>query len=502
MTATSKEPTNQQNMNSNTRSINQQGTNIPVNYAEKLKHNLNPDSKAPSKKQAIILDNIEETDIEQYIYKMGDIIDPKHMTYASKIANNRICIYFDRVEVVDAIIARHDHITVNNINIPIRRLISTSSRIVISGGQPCVSNKQVEEELRKLGMKLETPVKPLRLGFKNDRFVHICGFKRHTFIAPDENNDYPDSFVIVHENNAHRFFLSGEMIKCKICKKNDHPTSKCPNKSNEGNFSVNMPIFIQQTSLENLKTASTSNITTELNIENIPNPSTSKNVTETTGPELIKPHRNSYPEQEFTNFEDYMPSSLNYSTNIYEDANEEINLIRESKKPTKRLASHSVSEESLKTDDKDNISVVEIDPTEENEETETFTPVQNKKKNKKSKIDKNKIVKEATNTEEMLMPLKKNIEENAEDYPISFTELIELIECTPGQTNKIQVVQEFTEDYLGLYDMLKELYSLLTHQAMKNRFTRLLGSLKSELKQNRDQDTCKKNHNGSSTMEL
>lgn len=87
---------------------------------------------------------------------------------------------------------------------------------------------------------------PSRLGLKNDRFAHIFGFKRHVFIEPDENNEYPDSFIIIYENNPHRFFLAGEMIKCKICKLNTHQTSKCPNTSQENipqdnNLQENIP---------------------------------------------------------------------------------------------------------------------------------------------------------------------------------------------------------------------------------------------------------------------
>lgn len=146
-----------------------------MNYSNKLKQNLNQplNYKVPSKKQAIVLDNIEDSEIEEYIYKIGEIVDPKHITHASKIANNRLCIYFDSIEIVDNIASKTNHIKLNNIKIPIRRLVSLSSRIIISGGQPCVSDSQVEEELKKLGMKLESPITPLRLGLKNDRFSHI-----------------------------------------------------------------------------------------------------------------------------------------------------------------------------------------------------------------------------------------------------------------------------------------------------------------------------------------
>lgn len=50
--------------------------------------------KFPEYDPAIIFDSIDKTQKDEYIVGVDELIGPNHIIFASRIANNRICIYF------------------------------------------------------------------------------------------------------------------------------------------------------------------------------------------------------------------------------------------------------------------------------------------------------------------------------------------------------------------------------------------------------------------------
>ena len=68
----------------------------------------------PTKKQAILLFQKDDSALIEYIVAIGRIIGPKNILAASKISKRRICIYLSSVEIVDQLLSKHKSITVNN----------------------------------------------------------------------------------------------------------------------------------------------------------------------------------------------------------------------------------------------------------------------------------------------------------------------------------------------------------------------------------------------------
>lgn len=60
-----------------------------------------------------MLNTIDEISQIDYVKTFGKITSPKNITFASRISNNRFCIYFWDKNTVDGLIQKHMHITVN-----------------------------------------------------------------------------------------------------------------------------------------------------------------------------------------------------------------------------------------------------------------------------------------------------------------------------------------------------------------------------------------------------
>lgn len=50
----------------------------------------------PNKNQAIIINVMDDTPLEEYVYTIGSIVGPGNITYASKLSNSRLCIFFNK----------------------------------------------------------------------------------------------------------------------------------------------------------------------------------------------------------------------------------------------------------------------------------------------------------------------------------------------------------------------------------------------------------------------
>ncbi|KAG5900223.1 hypothetical protein JTB14_008105 [Gonioctena quinquepunctata] len=63
-----------------------------------------PKPTFPKKNQAIVLHAEDNLKLFDYVKAIGDIIGAKHITFASKISNNRICIYLSCPNDVDELL--------------------------------------------------------------------------------------------------------------------------------------------------------------------------------------------------------------------------------------------------------------------------------------------------------------------------------------------------------------------------------------------------------------
>lgn len=201
-------------------------TNNQTTFASKVKQTF------PNKNQAIIMNTVDDIEIFEYVKAVGDIIGPNNIHFASKISNNRICIYLANKTLVDQIITSHPNININEQQIIIRRLITPAIRITISNVCPSIPHEVLQNIFQEKGINMVSPINFLRAGLKNDEYAHILSFKRQVYVSAT-SNELPDSILITYEDTNYRIFLSGENIRCHKCNETGHLSSKCPKTNNE-----------------------------------------------------------------------------------------------------------------------------------------------------------------------------------------------------------------------------------------------------------------------------
>lgn len=187
----------------------------------------------PTREQAIILSAVDGLKLADYIIAVGNIIEPKNITFASRISNNRICIYLSNTQLVEQFVTENSTITVQDKLINVRKLVTPARRIIISNVCPTIPHTIISNVLRGIGLKLVSSVSFMRAGIPGGEYSHILSFRRQVYIQPEEVLELPPSVVIKHENTSYRIFLTFDDMTCFLCKKSGHLAKDCPIADNQ-----------------------------------------------------------------------------------------------------------------------------------------------------------------------------------------------------------------------------------------------------------------------------
>lgn len=183
----------------------------------------------PKKDQAIVFNSIENVPQIEYIKAFSQLTSPTNITFASRISNNRFCIYFANKNIVEQIISQQSHIVINNLKITFRRLINPAKRIILSNVQPIIPHDVIKNAIANFSIKILSPITFIKAGFANDEYRHIGSFRRQLFISPDDNDKLPNSILIEFEQTDYRIFLSDDTVICYLCKQTGHTSNRCKN---------------------------------------------------------------------------------------------------------------------------------------------------------------------------------------------------------------------------------------------------------------------------------
>ena len=181
----------------------------------------------PKKDQAIILNAINDNKLTDYVVAVGNIVQPKNVLFASRISNNRICIYLKEKSLVDELVSKHPNLTINNQEVGIRRFITPAQRIIISNVCPSIPHDVILSLIKGLGYKPVSPLSYLRAGIQNEDYSHVLSFRRQIFVTPDATIELPSSLVLKYEETSYRIFLTYDDQACFKCRQTGHIASQC-----------------------------------------------------------------------------------------------------------------------------------------------------------------------------------------------------------------------------------------------------------------------------------
>lgn len=209
--------------------------------------------KFPDKEQAIVLNTANTIQLQEYIKAIGSLVHPKSILFASRISNNRICIYLSSKDLVNSFLKKHQEIKIGDERIHIRRLVTPAQRLVLSNVCPTIPHNLLENHLKEIGLKLISPLSFLRINTNDTAYSHIYSFRRQIYISPNDDVIIPESFLVNFENTSYRIFLSSEGLACFKCKQSGHIATQCPTQSANSAEIINAEIQNPNTQHENAR---------------------------------------------------------------------------------------------------------------------------------------------------------------------------------------------------------------------------------------------------------
>lgn len=190
----------------------------------------------PKKDQAIVIEVYEEFVLNDYVTAVAKIVEPKNIIFASRIANNRVCMYLTSKHLVDMITEHHSKLKIGDKELNLRRLVTPARRIIFSNVCPTIPHSVLESLIRNRGLEPCSQISFLRAGALDSEFSHILSFRRQIYVLPDDSITLPSTIVVKYEETNYRIFLSYDDLTCFACKKTGHIASQCPEKDNQNNI--------------------------------------------------------------------------------------------------------------------------------------------------------------------------------------------------------------------------------------------------------------------------
>lgn len=378
----------------------------------------------PKKDQAIIMGVVDNLKLCDYAFEVAELIGPKNLLFASRISNNRICMYLDSKETVDKLVEEHSTILVQDQEVNVRRMITPAKRLILSNVCPTIPNDIIQRELERSGLKLVSPVSFLKAAMPWNHLSHVCSFRRQVYISPPEDmHSIPASFVVSFEETTNRIFISTDEISCFACKRPGHIAKNCPtvaetaeDLSTHSQISPPSPISSIQMTGENQQTSTTTTPVPQAPVLNSP-----------TKP---KPGKRPLQSQSSTNTD---------------------------------LAEGEPSNGELESADA-TFAVPEAPPN-----------IRRPKKLKQSKSA------EFIPLDTELEAVKQDMDKDPSKYHLTFLNLKCFLENTRGNPDPLPEAKRYTTDIPGLVNLLGNIHPLIKDRALKSRITRLRKKLKTQL---------------------
>lgn len=422
----------------------QDNKNDSTNYskATQSKKNITRD-------QAILIDTLVDATHEEYILALSEVVPASKIRFSSRIANNRICVYLDSKQTVDEIIDSKRCIVIGHQIIAIRPYVTRNKRIVFSNVHPLIDDSLLETELKKINVKIMSPIMSVRNGFSSKLLSHIISFRRQVYIEPDDLSKIPSRISIDLDDTNFWIYLSSDSTACFDCKQEGHIAKNCPNRSN---LSTNNVSLLPDNEQLETKTTDSSKQSSppKVNFPSLPPPSNLRGSTKITTTHTSNPTHSQDPKTG--------------------------NQIHKNKRPPPS----STTSTSMLTDDQQADSNVDDSASDVDSivsESSENTPKNNKHSTKKIKTDPSSAAKQ----EENWRQIEQELALNEKNYPLTSLQMQSLFDLTKGSQNIVETVLEHTTDLNGLMCMLTDLYPSFLSRSLKNRCTRIRNKIKDHL---------------------
>lgn len=421
----------------------------------------------PKREQAIIMNSIDTLQLTDYVTNIGSIIGPRNVIFASRMSNQRICIYLSEVKYVDQIVQNHSQLKISDHEINIRKLITPAKRIILSNVCPSVPHNVLEAWIRDFGFKLVSPVSFLRAGIQREEYSHVLSFRRQVYVQPDENISLPPSEILQFEDTNYRIFLSFDDMVCFHCKKAGHVAKNCPLDTQS------TTIQGEETAVAAPKSQSTERDLIILQAE----------PTNNQGQKRLAPSNPSSSAENPIDYQDDIEVSVNQTDTSLLPPPKTLKVLR-SKTQSKKLkistSKENITNETNQGDSgSESAMLVALSP-----ESSTHQ----KPANEMEKNDSTESI--ALSVSEMLTPAKSFISEANPQFILTFEQLVDFLENVRGSPDPLGMSYLYTDNTPALVSMLGKIHPKLVHRSIKCRITRVRKKITKQLAGVEDDSEC------------
>lgn len=423
----------------------------------------------PKRNQGLIIDNVDNITISDYVCAIGDIVKPKNVLSASRISNNRVCIYLANKNLVEELTDKYQSLEINQQRVTIRPLISRLKKIIFSNVPSDIPNCFIEHILDQLKVERCSPITTLKATIGKEEYSHVTCFRRQVYIKPEQVKLIPELFKIHFQEMDFHIFAGTDTLRCFLCKQDGHLARQCPNVNNNitqthnKETPTNEHLTQQDTNTDdNTVQKNKKIINYKSRVENLTQSIGNHNDNKRTRSEISSTDSQNNMERPRKKY--FEPEHTEEIPNISMDTE-----LHDLKTRTSQQQQTMQDDISNFTEDHNTVGNRGKQIWEKN--TKTDTAIKPPEKKSKATSEKNKSL------ESMLEPVRQLLE--SDNQIINYYQFKSLIENVRGTANPREIILEHTNDLEGFILFARnDIYPLLTDRSIKNRITRLINKIK------------------------
>ncbi|KAL7289405.1 hypothetical protein TKK_0016603 [Trichogramma kaykai] len=186
-------------------------SNATRTYAKVAEKVFKPD-------MGVLMEARKDVKYTEYISAFEKYVEPAKMLAASRIPNQRICVYFDSAETAKYVYNKVRTIKVGDEDVNIRSLRSPNTRVIISNVNPEISLMSITPASR---------IATLKNSYEDPEIAHMICWRRQVFIKPADVSKLAPIVAIQKNGVKYNVYFSTGKLVCFTCNAEGHMAAHC-----------------------------------------------------------------------------------------------------------------------------------------------------------------------------------------------------------------------------------------------------------------------------------